>query len=188
MKLTWQTAATRTVIVAQWLLAGAACLALLACAGTPERPATAQRATGGAAPAAAGAAPASDPVEHSRQFQHADALYLSGHLKEAEAAFEQLSRSYPNDARVWLKYGNTLTKERSYDDAAVAFQNAASLDPQQGGAALNLALVRLAQAQSALQEARARFAADSPEYREAEGLEHQIGVLLGPLGHEPTPH
>jgi tetratricopeptide (TPR) repeat protein len=145
---------------------------------------------GGRPALAAASAPAQprDVDQRNRQYQHAEALYLSGRLKEAAAAFEELSRAYPNDARIWLKYGNTLTKQGSYDNAAVAFQKAAELDATQGNAVLNLALVRLAQAQAALDMAMARLAANSPEHMQAEALQREIKVLLGAPQPGTSPH
>ena len=151
----------------QWLLIATACMALAAAPAFTAQP--------------------GDFDQRNRKFQKAEALYLSGRLKEAAAAFDDLSRTYPNDARIWLKYGNTLTKQGSYDNAAAAFQNAASLDPAQGNAELNLALVRLAQAQAALDAAHARLAPDSPERAQADSLQRQIKALLG--APDPgTPH
>src|SRR5689334_19220183 len=110
----------------------------------------------------AAAQPADDA--HNRQLQRAEALYLSGRLQDAATAFDALAKKYPNDARVWLKYGNTLTKLGRYDEAASAFQSALNLDPTQGAPALNQALVRLAQAQASLTEALARLTPDSQEH------------------------
>lgn len=129
-----------------------------------------------------------DNDQRNRQFQRAEALYLSGRYKEAAASFEQLTRAYPRDERIWLKYGNTLTKQGNYDEAANAFQTAASLDSEQGGPALNLALVRLAQAQAALDVALARFAADAPEHAQADSLQRQIRALLGTPERNVPPH
>ena len=124
-------------------------------------------------------APARDPEQRNRQYQHAEALYLSGRLKEAAAAFDELARVYPNDARIWLKYGNTLTKLGNLDNAATAFQNAAAADPSLGNSSLNLALVRLAQAQAALDAALARLAANSDEHAQADALQRQLNTALG---------
>jgi tetratricopeptide (TPR) repeat protein len=169
---------TRTSCARRWMFAVTVAL-LVAGALVGDRPAF-----------AATAAPAQprDSDQRNRQYQHAEALYLSGHLKEAAAAFEELSRAYPNDARIWLKYGNTLTKQGSYDNAAAAFQNAAALDATQGNAVLNLALVRLAQAQAALDMAMTRLAANSPEHMQAEALQREIKVLLGAPQPGTSPH
>lgn len=131
---------------------------------------------------------ASPDEQHNRQFQKAEALYLSGHLKEAAAAFDELAKKYANDARIWLKYGNTLTKLGRYDEAAAAFQSALNLDPTQGGAALNQALVRLAQAQAAVGEALTRLPASSPEHAQAETLQRQLEALLGPPEQSSSHH
>ena len=125
------------------------------------------------------AASTQDTEQRNRKFQKAEALYLSGRLKDAAAAFADLTSKYPNDARIWLKYGNTLTKLGNLDEAAAAFVSAINLDASQGNAALNLSLVRLAQAQNALEVAVARLAAGSPEHTQAESLQQQLDTLLG---------
>jgi tetratricopeptide (TPR) repeat protein len=126
--------------------------------------------------------------QRNRQFQKAEALYLSGHLEEAAAAFDDLSKKYANDARIWLKYGNTLTRLGRYDEAASAFQSALNLDPTEGGAALNQALVRLAQAQAAIGEAVTRLPVGSPEHARAETLQRQLEALLGPPQQSSSRH
>jgi len=154
----------------------AACVMLGGCAGPPTKPA--------AAAEAAPAAQTPDREDRLRQLQQAEALYLSGRLKEAQSAFEQLTRTYPRNPEIWFRLGNTLMRQGSYDDAATALQNAVTLDPGHGRAALNLGLVRLAQAQAALDTARARLASDSPERRQADALQRQIQTLLGAPGGE----
>jgi TolA-binding protein len=123
--------------------------------------------------------------QRNRKFQKAEALYLSGRLKEAAAAFSSLTSAYPNDARIWLKYGNTLTKLGNLDEAAAAFVSAINLDASQGNAALNLSLVRMAQAQDAVDTAITRLAPGSPERAQAESLQRQLNTLLGT---RTTPH
>jgi tetratricopeptide (TPR) repeat protein len=131
---------------------------------------------------------ASPEEQRNRQFQKAEALYLSGHLQEAASAFADLAKKYANDARIWLKYGNTLTKLGRYDEAASAFQSALNRDPMEGGAALNQALVRLAQAQASIGEAVARLPAGSPERAQADTLQRQLEALLGPPEQRPSRH
>jgi tetratricopeptide (TPR) repeat protein len=136
-------------------------------------------------------APAAREAEREqrmRALQQAEALYLSGRLKEAQAAFEQLTRTYPRNAEIWFRLGNTLMKEGEYDMAAAALQNAMLLDPGHGRAAMNLALVRVAQAQSALETARTRLESNSPERRQAEELQQRIRTLLAAPGAESPPH
>jgi tetratricopeptide (TPR) repeat protein len=157
------------------------CLALAACASTAARP-------GPVAPAPAAVAQPADSERLNRKFQQAEALYLAGHFKEAAAAFEELTRAYPRDAHVWLKYGNTLTKQGSYEGAATAFQTALNLDSAQGGAAINLALVRLMQARESLDLALARVPAATPEHAQADGLERQLNSLLAPAEHATPGH
>jgi tetratricopeptide (TPR) repeat protein len=164
--------------IPRWLGAAVACVALTGGVSAPTQAGIATTHPAGEQPV--------DQERRNREFQHAEALYLSGRYKEAAAEFERLSRAYPRDARIWLKYGNTLTKQGSYDNAAVAFQTALSLDPDLGGAALNLALVHLAEAQDALGAAVNRLAAGTPERAQAEGLQQQLNSLLGAPGPAQT--
>jgi hypothetical protein len=61
-------------------------------------------------------------------------------------------------------------------------------DPMEGGAALNQALVRLAQAQASIGEAVARLPAGSPERAQADTLQRQLEALLGPPEQRPSRH
>jgi tetratricopeptide (TPR) repeat protein len=180
MNLHSHTRSARGVIASRWIVVVTACMTLMIFVGSATRPA--------AAAAAGPIAQPRDSDQRNRQYQHAEALYLSGRLKEAAAAFEELTHAYPNDAHVWLKYGNTLTKLGNYDNAAAAFQNALTLDPAQGNAALNLALVRLAQAQAALDTALARLPLDSTEHMQADALQRQLKTLLGAPDRGASPH
>jgi tetratricopeptide (TPR) repeat protein len=180
--------AMRKGLTAPAVLVLAALAMLAACAGTPSRPLAASAAAPVAQSQSQPQARPGDPERRNRQFQQAQALYLSGHMKEAAASFEELTRAYPSDAHVWLKYGNTLTRLGSYDGAATAFQTAVNLDPAQGGAAINLSLVRLAQAQAALDVALTRVGSESPEHAQADGLQRQIKKLLGASDTGPQAH
>jgi tetratricopeptide (TPR) repeat protein len=162
-------------------------MTLAACASAPTKPGTTAKAPQ-STPGAAAQPEESD--ERTKKFQHAEALYLSGHLKEAAAAFEELTRAYPTDGRIWFRYGNTEAKLGAYDEAAKAFQTALSVEPGQGPAALNLALIRLAQAQDALNVAVGGLPAQSPEGQQATGLKSQLDALVGtPLrSSAPPPH
>jgi len=159
---------------ARWTLASAACALLAACASSGER-----------RPAGPEASPQVHDAEREprlRALQQAEALYLSGRLKEAQAAFEQLTRTYPRNAEIWFRLGNTMMREGNYDAAGAALQNAMLFDPGQGRAAMNLALVRLAQAQNALETARMRLESSSPQREQAEELQRRIRTLLAAPG------
>jgi tetratricopeptide (TPR) repeat protein len=165
----------RALFAAFLLLLGTTVIELQGCAGP-----VAQQA---AEPARATGTNDSNLEQRLRELQQAEALYLSGRFKEAQAAFEQLARSYPNNPEVWFRLGNTLMKQGRYDDAAGALQTALGLDPGNGRAALNLALSRLAQAQSAIDIARGRFAAGTPERQEAETIDRRLkSILSNPAG------
>jgi tetratricopeptide (TPR) repeat protein len=156
----------------------AACVAVGGCSSSNP----AVRAS--AEPGTAAAMSEGEREQRVRALQQAEALYLSGRLKEAQAAFEQLTRTYPRNAEIWFRYGNTMMKQGNYDDAAAALQNALAFDPGHGKAALNLALARLAQAQAALVSASAHLPADSAERRQADELAGQVRLLVGAPGGE----
>ena len=170
----WTTAlSARASSAVLWLALGAVFAQLAGCAGPAPRPARES------APVVAGD---SNLEQRLREMQQAEALYLSGRFKEAESAFEQLTRTYPNNAEVWFRLGNTLMKQGRYDDAAGALQTAIALEPGNGRAALNLALCRLVQAQAAVDVARGRFAAGTPEREQSDALDRRLKSILS----EPT--
>jgi tetratricopeptide (TPR) repeat protein len=152
-----------------WLGLIAACDQLAGCASPASKPTF---------DSARPAARESDLEQRLRDLQQAEALYLSGRFKEAQAAFEQLARTYPNNAEVWFRLGNTLMKQGRYDDAANALQTAIALDPGNGRAAMNLTLSRLAQAQSAVEIARNRFGPGTPERQQADAIDRRLKSIL----------
>jgi tetratricopeptide (TPR) repeat protein len=160
---------------ALWLVLGAAAIQLAGCAApAAKQEAESARTTGTSD---------SNLEQRLRDLQQAEALYLSGRFKEAQAAFEQLARTYPSNAEVWFRLGNTLMKQGKYDHAAAALQTAIGLDPGNGRAALNLALCRLAQAQAAMDIARGHLAAGTPERQQAEGIDRRLrSILSDPTG------
>jgi len=163
----------RTVAVTAFLVV--AVMQLPGCAAPAAKP--------GAEPARAAAAAPSDLEQRLRELQQAEALYLSGHFKEAQAAYEQLTGKYPNNADLWFRLGNTLMKQGRYDEAAGALQTSIGLDPGNGRAALNLALSRLVQAQSAADVARGRLAAGTPEQQQADAIDRRLrSILSDPAG------
>jgi len=162
-------AAGAAKMAAAWLISIAIVCHLAGCAETGARPSSPSPAQ-------------SDLEQRLRELQQAEALYLSGRFKEAQSAFERLARTYPSNAEVWFRLGNTLMKEGLYDDAATALQTSLRLEPGNGRVALNLALTRLAQAQSAVDAARGRFEAGTAERQEVDVLDRRLRQILA----EPT--
>jgi TolA-binding protein len=162
--------------------AAAVCVMLAGCAAPGP---------GASAPTAAAtvAAPASADANldaRLHDLKQAEALYLSGRLKEAQAAFEALTRTYPANAEMRFRLGNTLMRQGKYEEAAATLQDALVLDPANGRAALNLTLARLAQAQAAVAVARGRLAAGTAEQQQADAIERGLKSLLaGSSGGEP---
>jgi tetratricopeptide (TPR) repeat protein len=148
---------------------------LAGCAAPDARPVAASTRASGAGD--------SDLEQRLRELQQAEALYLSGRFKEAQAAYEELTRKYSNNADLWFRLGNTLMKQGRYDEAAGALQTSIGLDPGNGRAALNLALSRLAQAQSAAEVARGHLATGTPEQQQAEAIDRRLrSILSNPAG------
>jgi tetratricopeptide (TPR) repeat protein len=161
--------AGRMRLVVLWLGIVAAGAQLVGCASPATQPASTSAPT---------AASESNLEQRLRDLQQAEALYLSGRFKEAQTAFEQLARVYPKNPAVWFRLGNTLMKQGQYDDAAGALQMAIGLDPGNGRAAMNLALSRLAQAQSAIELARGDFASGTPERQQADAIDRRLKSIL----------
>jgi tetratricopeptide (TPR) repeat protein len=111
---------------------------------------------------------------------------LSGRFKEAQIAYEQLTRKYPSNGDLWFRLGNTLMRQGRYDEAAGALQTSIGLDPANGRAALNLALTRLAQAQSAADVARGHLAAGTREHQQADASDRRLrSIRSDPSGDSP---
>jgi tetratricopeptide (TPR) repeat protein len=165
------------VRAALWLGLATGCLQLTGCAQPATRPSAQSEPT---------AARDSDLEQRLRELQQAEALYLSGRFKEAQAAYEQLTAKYPSNGDLWFRLGNTLMKQGRYDEAAGALQTSIGLDPGNGRAALNLALSRLAQAQSAADAARGHLAAGTPEHQQADAIDRRLrSILSNPSGGDP---
>jgi tetratricopeptide (TPR) repeat protein len=138
------------------------------------------------APAPEGSEAAAD-MQQSRLEQRvaaleaADRLYDAGRWREAQQAFESLSTTYPRNAYVWLRLGNAYARLGQYENAAAALQNAVAVEGTHGRAAFNLGLVRLAQAESAFDYARARLHAHPGTRQQAESLRLRVRDLLAQL-------
>jgi tetratricopeptide (TPR) repeat protein len=88
----------------------------------------------------------------------AEALYTQGDWPAAQRAYEEVVTLAPQRAGAWLKLGNCRARQGWHEPAAQAFAQALALDPRDARSAYNLGLMRVAQAEAALAQARAQGA------------------------------
>lgn len=76
--------------------------------------------------------PRDHPSFHAAELGRAEALMASGRSDAAIEVLEQLSRSHPDLAGIWISLGDTYRREERYDDAAAAYDKAVARfgDPQ----------------------------------------------------------
>lgn len=86
----------------------------------------------------------------------ADSAYQNGNWNAAEQAYQRLTHLVPQDAYAFFKLGNTLAKQKRLDEAAAAYQAALVRDVNMAKAYNNLAMVRLLQAEFALEATLAK--------------------------------
>ena len=84
--------------------------------------------------------------------EDAESAYRDGRHKEAFAAWSKAAAAAPQDARAWLRVGNLWQRAGDLTRAAQAYRTAMDGQPEdaRARAALNLALLGLGQASSAL--------------------------------------
>ncbi|WP_034387906.1 tetratricopeptide repeat protein [Comamonas composti] len=110
------------------------------------------------APAAAQADPrsaqaAAESAQSRAALQAAEDTYARGDWPGAAQQFRQLTATYPRNAQLWFGYGAASALAGNLDEAAAGFDAVLRLDGNDVRAAYNLALVRLSQADMALNRA-----------------------------------
>ncbi len=81
----------------------------------------------------------------------ADSAYEQGDWAEAEKGYRAITVAVPNDAYAYLRLGNTLARQKRLDEAAAAYREALVRDVRLSKAYHNIAMVRLMQAEIALE-------------------------------------
>lgn len=99
--------------------------------------------------AACAGTPASYPAVTA--LQRADIAYKKGSWLEAEQGYRTVIASVPKDAYAYMRLGNTLTRQARFEEAAVAYRESLVRDIDSAKAYNNLAMVRLLQAEAALE-------------------------------------
>ncbi len=118
--------------------------------------------------------------------QHHDAVlaYESGANARAEALYQGLARSAPNDPETWLRLGNLYARAERPDAAADAYHRGLLLAPSDARLWYNLGIVRQRQAHAALIQAHQFMADDDPLLARSQAI---IDRLAPAEGDAPTP-
>lgn len=117
----------------------------------------------------------SERTKRVEVIRQADSYQQSGKFAEAEAAFEELIKQYPNDAVMYYKLGRALLSQGKLEAAIVSYQKAISLNSNYAVAHNGLGLAMANQGR--LDEAVAEFQralAINPNYVEALGNMGQV--------------
>ncbi len=123
----------------------------------------------------------------------AEKAYEEGHLAEALAGYEALTRILPDNFDFWFRLGNIYVRMEKPTLAAEAYERALRLDSGNAKAWHNLGIVRMRQAAAAFaQSARVANAnANAPELGRASAqMAHSLAELVSPakqITPKPTP-
>lgn len=98
-----------------------------------------------------------------RNLKSADFFYSKGQLTEAEHLFLELLKKHPNYAYAWFRLGNIHARVGQLLLAEKDFQRVIEINPKNGKAWNNLALVRVKQAIIELEESKHFIAIGSVE-------------------------
>lgn len=83
----------------------------------------------------------------------AEAAYSRGDWQAAAQQFKQLAQIYPGNGQIWFGYGAAAALSGNLEEAAAGFEASLRLDASDVRSAYNLGLVRLSQADIALNSA-----------------------------------
>jgi tetratricopeptide (TPR) repeat protein len=75
----------------------------------------------------------SSGADYHRQFTQAQDLAKKEKFAEAAASFERLTKSYPDDAEIWVELGRALAKAKQYRAGAEAYSQALARGGQYPG-------------------------------------------------------
>lgn len=112
---------------------------------------------------------AANPKDVPTRTLRAQLLLRQGDFAGAEALLAQLGRERPQDARMWIAYGQSLRALRRTEKAVAAFRRAIAIRPSYGEAWWNLANMKTgdvfdAADRAALAEQLAKAAPDSEDH------------------------
>jgi cytochrome c-type biogenesis protein CcmH/NrfG len=118
--------------------------------------------------------------------ESAAVAYAQGNAPAATGLYTQLLQSAPNDVHAWHRLGNLELLDDHYAQALIAYEHVLQLGGGNAGVWHNVAVIRLRQAQAALNQVQAQ--APSPadallranSARAAQALPRVLGLLSPP--------
>ncbi|CAB5691619.1 Predicted methyltransferase (contains TPR repeat) [Delftia tsuruhatensis] len=128
----------------------------------------------------AGAQARAEADESRAALQAAEDAYARGDWLGASRQFKQLTSIYPNNAQLWFGYGASAALSGDLAEAAAGFEAALRIDGNDARAAYNLGLVRLSQADMAINRAGLSMANAPAQVREEiSRLRSDLAPLFG---------
>lgn len=110
----------------------------------------------------------------------AEDAYTRGDWLGAAGQFKRLTDVYPNIGQLWFGFGASSALSGNLEEAAAGFERALRIDAHDARAAYNLGLVRLSQADMALNQAIAGMDSAPAEVRgEISRLRTDLAPLFG---------
>lgn len=110
----------------------------------------------------------------------AEDAYTRGDWLGAAGQFKRLTDAYPNNGQLWFGFGASSALSGNLQEAAAGFERALRIDAHDARAAYNLGLVRLSQADMALNQAIAGMDSAPAEVRgEIARLRTDLAPLFG---------
>lgn len=127
------------------------------------------------------------PQAYDAMQQSAAAAYAEGNAPAAIALYTQLVQQSPSDAQAWRRLGNLELLAGRDAEALLAYEHAVQLGGADAGVWHNVAVIRLHQAQAALQQLQAFPVQPGQEFlradsaRAAKALPGILRVLTPPM-------
>lgn len=106
--------------------------------------------------------------------QSAVLAYDSGENARAEALYQGLARSAPNDPETWLRLGNLYARSNRPHDAAEAYLRGTLLAPGDSRFWYNLGIIRQRQAHASFIQAHMLISKDDPLHAKSKALIEQL--------------
>lgn len=116
----------------------------------------------------------------------AEKAYEEGHLAEALAGYEALTRTLPDNVDFWFRLGNIQVRMEKPALAAEAYARVLRLDSGNAKAWHNLGIVRMRQAAAAFAQSARVANANAPELGRASAqMAHSLAELVSPANQAP---
>lgn len=121
-------------------------------------------------------AAASDPQSQTAldEWQKAESAYLSKDWSEAESLYRSLLAVDPDNAYIWFRLGNIMTRTARYRQAVYAFESSLKFDETQAKPWFNLVTAHALGARSAALKALSCMSINDPARH---GLEYRLELL-----------